>query len=76
MAAWDNSHLFIPSRAIKVPLGRTQVVKKNEDFRNMKNLFLANCLKLKQGEFDLSRKAEKAMSNRIKQNRGGQKTQQ
>ena len=50
----DNSHLLIPSRAIKVPANRTQIVKKNEDFRNMKNLFLANCLKMKEGEYSLS----------------------
>ena len=42
--------MFIPVRAIVVPHERTYEVKKQEDFRNMKNLFLANCLKLKDGE--------------------------
>ena len=36
----------------------------------MKNLFLANCLKLKDGEEGFSEKVESAMSNKIKANRG------
>ena len=68
----DNSQLLIPSRAIKVSMNRTQVVKKTEDFRNMKNLFLANCLKIKDGEHSLSQRAQKVMSNRIRANRGGE----
>ena len=59
---------FIPARAIKVPLGRH--LKQNEDFTKMKNLFLANCLKVKQGEHELNVRMEKAMSTRIKANRG------
>ena len=47
-------------------------MKKNEDFRNMKNLFLANCLKMKEGEFSLTQRAEKVMSNRIRAHRGGE----
>ena len=64
--------MLIPSRAIKVPMNRTQVVKKSEDFLNMKNLFLANCLKIKDGEYSLSQQAQKVMSNRIRANRGGE----
>ena len=35
----------------------------------MKNLFLANCLKVKTGEEGFSARIENAMSNRIKANR-------
>ena len=66
----QNVDNFVPARAIKVPLARTMQVKNDEDFVNMKNLFLANCLKLKDGEEGLSEKAELAMSNKIKANRG------
>lgn len=37
----------------------------------MKNLFLANCLKINEGEADLSKRMEKTMSSRIKACRGG-----
>ena len=45
------------------------VVKKDADFKNMKNLFLANCLKLNNGEEGFSKRVEKVMSNRIRANR-------
>ena len=65
---------FIPAKAIMVPKTRTLKPKKNRDFGKMKNLFLANCLKIKTGEEGLSQRMEKAMSNRIKANRGGELT--
>ena len=45
---------FIPVRAIQVTNTRKMQVKDNDDFRNMKNLFLANCLRLKDGELGFS----------------------
>ena len=65
---------FVPARAIKVPLQHKFYMKPDEDFYKMKNLFLANCLKLKDGEEGLTDNVEQSMSNRIKAFRGGLNT--
>ena len=46
------------------------MIKKDEDFNKMKNLFLANCLKLKDGESISSDRIVQQMSNKIKAFRG------
>ena len=45
-------------------------VKNNKDFSKMKNLFLANCLKVKDGEHESQVQIEKKMGARIRANRG------
>lgn len=65
---------FVPARAIKVPLQHKYYMKPDEDFYKMKNLFLANCLKLKDGEEGITNNVEQNMSNRIKAFRGGLNT--
>jgi len=64
----------VPARAIKVPLQHKFYMKPDEDFYKMKNLFLANCLKLKNGEEGLTESMEATMSSRIKAYRGGLNT--
>ena len=53
---------FIPAKAIKVE----HKDKKKQDLPKMKNLFLANCLKIRKGEFGIKQETENKMSLKVR----------
>ena len=58
---------FIPAIAIKVE----HRDKTQEDLPRMKNLFLANCLKIRRGEFGFTEMAENKMAARVRKGAKG-----
>ena len=58
---------FIPARAIKVE----HKDKQKKDLPKMKNLFLANCLKIRKGEFEIKQEMENKMSYKVRKEATG-----